>query len=53
MIGHQTVGVADPSVTTDDPGESAQKQLAVGVREKHFLACVAAVRQMIDRTGKF
>src|SRR6266545_1125776 len=52
MIGHQAVGVADPTVTTDDSGESGQKHLAVSVSEKNFLARVAAAGQMIYGTWK-
>jgi len=45
--------MADPVVATNHPGQRVEKQLAVGVGKKHFLARVAAARQMIDRTGKF
>jgi hypothetical protein len=51
MIGHQAVGMADPMVASHHPGQRIEKQLAVGVGKKHFLARVAAARQMIDRPG--
>jgi hypothetical protein len=52
VIGHQTVSVADPAIAADHASECAQKQLAVGIGEKYFLAGVAPARQMINRTGK-
>jgi len=37
----------------NDLNSRHQKQLAVGVGKKPFLARFAAARQLIDRTGKF
>ena len=53
IIGHQAVGVADPVVATNHPGQRVEKQLAVGVGKKNFLARIAAARHIINRTGKF
>jgi hypothetical protein len=52
MIGHYTVGVADPAVARDNLGESLQKEFAVSVVEKDPLARVASAGQMIDCAGK-
>jgi hypothetical protein len=53
VIGHQAVGVADPVIAAHHARQRAQKQLAVGIGEKYFLARVAPARQMINRAGKF
>jgi hypothetical protein len=37
----------------NDLNSRHQKQLPIGVSEKHFLTRVAAARQMIERTSKF
>jgi hypothetical protein len=41
MIGHQTIGVADPPVARDDVSERFNKQLAVKVVEKDLLTEVS------------
>ena len=52
MIGHQTVGVADPTVTRDNLGESLRKELAVVIREKDLRRALPRAGQMIDRAEK-
>jgi hypothetical protein len=53
VVLHQTVSVADPAVTGNDPGERLKKKLAVGLGEKDPLPSVTPTGQMIDGTGKF
>jgi len=53
MIGHQAIGVTDPTVPSDNTRQSAQKQLAVSVGKKYLMASVAAAGQMINGAGKF
>jgi hypothetical protein len=53
VIGHQAVGVADPVIAAHHARERAQKQLAVGIGKKYFLAGVTPAREMINRAGKF
>ena len=53
MIGHQAVGMADPVIATNHPGQCLEKQLAISVGKKYLMASVAAAGEMINRTGKF
>ena len=52
MIGHQAVGMADPVIATNHPGQCLEKQLAISVGKKYFLASVAAAGQMINGAGE-
>jgi hypothetical protein len=52
MIGHQTVGVADPAVARNNLGKILQKEFSVGIGEKDLLAGVPTARQMVNRAGK-
>jgi hypothetical protein len=52
MIGHQTVGVAEPTVAADDLGKRGKKMLAVSIGEKHPLTGVTTGSQMIDGAAK-
>jgi len=53
MIGHQAVGMANPVIATNHPGQHVEKQLAISVGKKYSLASVATAGQMINGAGKF
>ena len=52
MIGHQAVGMANPVIATNHPGQHVEKQLAISVGKKYFLASIAAAGQMINGAGE-
>jgi len=53
MVGHETIGVADPVVAFADVLEGVQEVLAIGLRLENGLLLVPAGGDMIDSASVF
>jgi len=53
MIGHEAVGMTEPSEPFSSPGVDFKKERSVFIRDKNILSSVTSGCYMIQSTGEF